>query len=556
MNTDKFKVPVSMLTPSVDPTQLGFEDTSELEPLTDIIGQERAVEALEFGLSMKSPGFNLYVSGPVGTGKATLVRQMVKRLAQAAPAPSDWCYVNNFQDPSRPASLSFAAGQGCAFKRDMAAFIDSLRRDIPAAFESKKYLDAKAKLHDETEAKKKLFFQELTQLSLTRGFGFDETPAGFGLVPLKDGHPMTSEALEAMTEQEQQDLNERRLALEGEIREFHVRLHTLDKEVEHQLRHLDRQVVTNVLEGRYETMRRTYQDLPSVCAYLERVQDNIVHHYKDFLPHEGPALPIPGLEFRRPDLTRYLVNLIVEHDPANGAPVIDESHPTYTNLIGKIERRAHMGVMYTDFTEIRAPFDCVVLVKNANVGDLITPFSNASGTSGAVVTVADMSTLEVEADVSESNVAQVKPDQPVEITLDAIPGVRFRGSVSRIVPTVDRAKATVMTKVRFEQLDPRILPEMSAKVSFLSQAVSAADQQPVLAVPPQAIATRDGHEVVFRIGADDKASAVTVAKGRTLGDVVELRQAGGLKAGDRLVLSPPEGLKDQARVKVAAAGAK
>lgn len=209
-----------------------------------------------------------------------------------------------------------------------------------------------------------------------------------------------------------------------------------------------------------------------------------------------------------------------------------------------------------DFTEIRAPFDCVVLVKNANVGDLITPFSNASGTSGAVVTVADMSTLEVEADVSESNVAQVKPDQPVEITLDAIPGVRFRGSVSRIVPTVDRAKATVMTKVRFEQLDPRILPEMSAKVSFLSQAVSAADQQPVLAVPPQAIVPRDGREVVFRIGADDKASAVTVAKGRTLGDVVELRQAGGLKAGDRLVLSPPEGLKDQARVKVAAAGAK
>src|SRR3990167_8555577 len=113
-------------------------------------------------------------------------------------------------------------------------------------------------------------------------------------------------------------------------------------------------------------MRRTYQDLPSVCAYLERVQDNIVHHYKDFLPHEGPALPIPGLEFRRPDLTRYLINLIVEHDPTGGAPVIDESHPTYTNLIGKIERRAHMGVMYTDFTEIRAG-----AVLQANGGYLI-----------------------------------------------------------------------------------------------------------------------------------------------------------------------------------------
>lgn len=355
-----------MLTPTVDPTQLGFEDTSELEPLTDIIGQERAVEALEFGLSMKSPGFNLYVSGPVGTGKATLVRQMVKRLAQAAPAPADWCYVNNFQDPSRPVSLSFPAGQGCAFKRDMAAFIESLRREIPAAFEGKKYLDAKAKLHDETEAKKKVLFQELTKLSLTRGFGFDETPAGFGLVPLKDGQPMTSEAMEAMTDPEQQDLTERRLALEGEIRDFHVRLHSLDKEMEQQRRHLDHQVVTNVLEGRYETMRRTYAELPSVCAYLERVQDNILHHYKDFLPHEGPALPIPGLELRRPDMTRYLVNLIVEHEVNSGAPVIDESHPTYTNLIGKIERHAHMGVMYTDFTEIRAG-----AVLQANGGYLI-----------------------------------------------------------------------------------------------------------------------------------------------------------------------------------------
>lgn len=355
-----------MLSPTVDPTQLGFEDTSELEPITDIIGQERAVEALEFGLSMKSPGFNLYVSGPVGTGKATLVRQMVTRLAQAAQAPFDWCYVNNFQDASRPVSLSFPAGQGCAFKRDMATFIESLRRDIPAAFESKKYLDGKAKLHDETEAKKKTLFQELTKLSLTRGFGFDETPAGFGLVPLKDGHPMTDEAMEAMTEAEQQDLNNRRLALEGEIREFHVRLHSLDKEMEHQLRHLDHQMVTNVLEGRYEAILRSYQDLPAVAAYLERVKDNIVHHYKDFLPHEGPVLPIPGLELRRPDMTRYLVNLIVEHDPTGGAPVIDESHPTYTNLIGKIERRAHMGVMYTDFTEIRAG-----AVLQANGGYLI-----------------------------------------------------------------------------------------------------------------------------------------------------------------------------------------
>ncbi|MGE0469071.1 MAG: Lon protease family protein [Nitrospira sp.] len=338
----------------IDSGQLGFEDTGELEPLTEIIGQERAVEAMEFGLNIKSPGFNLYVSGPVGTGKGTLVRQMIKRMAHAAPAPSDWCYVNNFQDPSRPTCLSLPAGQGASFKREMSGFIDGLRRDIPMAFESKKYLDAKAKLHDNIDTKKKSLFHELTELSRTRGFSFEETSVGFGIVPLKAAKPMTEADMEAMTDEEQRDLNERRKALEGEIREFHVRIHSLEKEAEQQLRHLDRQLVTHVLEGRYETMRRTYQDLQAVSSFLERARDNIVHHYKDFLPHENPHLVIPGLEFKRPDLSRFLVNLIVQRDPTEGAPVIDESHPTYTNLIGKIERRAHMGVMYTDFTEIRA----------------------------------------------------------------------------------------------------------------------------------------------------------------------------------------------------------
>ena len=204
-----------------------------------------------------------------------------------------------------------------------------------------------------------------------------------------------------------------------------------------------------------------------------------------------------------------------------------------------------------DNTEIRAPFDGVVLVKNANVGDMITPFSSATGSQGAVVTMADMSTLEVEADVSESNVGRVRIDQPVEIALDALPNERFRGSVSRIVPTVDRAKATVMTKVRFDKLDPRVLPEMSAKVVFLTQRPSDADQKPVLAVNPKTLADRDGRKVVLRV-AGDTLQAVPVTPGRTLGDVTEV--GGALKAGDRLVLSP--GDKLQAGSKVALTGAK
>jgi predicted ATP-dependent protease len=315
---------------------------------TEIIGQPRAVEALELGLNMRSPGFNLYVSGPVGTGKGTLVRQMVKRLAQAAPAPSDWCYVNNFQDPSRPICLALLNGQGASFKRDMSAFIDGLRRDIPLAFESKTYLDAKAKLRDEIDSKKKSLFQELTELSRTRGFGFEETSVGFGIVPLKAGKPMTDTDIEAMTDEEQQDLNERRRALEGEIREFHVRIHGLEREAEHQLRHLDRQLVTSIMENHYATMWRTYQVMGVIASFLERVRNAHRAPLQRLSSTRRPAIAIPGLEFRRPDMSRFLVNLIVQQDPTAGIPVIDESHPTYTNLIGKIERRAHMGVMYTD----------------------------------------------------------------------------------------------------------------------------------------------------------------------------------------------------------------
>ena len=202
-----------------------------------------------------------------------------------------------------------------------------------------------------------------------------------------------------------------------------------------------------------------------------------------------------------------------------------------------------------DYALIRAPFDGVVLVKNANVGDIITPFSSAAGSQGAVVTMADMSTLEVEADVSESNLAKVQAGAPVEITLDALPDARFRGSVVGIVPTVDRAKATVMTKVRFETLDSRILPEMSAKVTILSQPATDADQIPVLSVNPQAIVERNGKRVVLRLKGDT-VEAVDVTSGRRIGDGVEIK--GALKSGEKLVLAPSDKVQPGVRVAVAA----
>ena len=210
-------------------------------------------------------------------------------------------------------------------------------------------------------------------------------------------------------------------------------------------------------------------------------------------------------------------------------------------------RNAEVAV---DYTQIRAPFDGVILSKTANVGDLVTPFSSATDSKGAVVSMADMSTLEVEADVSESSLSKVHVGQPAEIVLDALPDMRFRGHISRMVPTVDRAKATVMTKVRFDAIDPRVLPEMSAKVGFLSQEVTAEQQKPLVAVNPDAVVTRNGRTMVFVLR-DDKAVAVPVTPGTRIGDVTSI--TGSVKSGEKAVLHPPETLADGMAVKTAAA---
>jgi RND family efflux transporter MFP subunit len=209
------------------------------------------------------------------------------------------------------------------------------------------------------------------------------------------------------------------------------------------------------------------------------------------------------------------------------------------------ERGATVNV---DYTVIRAPFDGVILSKSANVGDIVTPFSSAADSKGAVVTMADMSTLEVEADVSEASLSKVKAGQPCEIVLDALPDIRFRGVISRMVPTVDRAKATVMTKVKFVDNDSRILPEMSAKVSFLSREVTKEQQRPLLAVNPDAVVQREGRSVVYVVK-DGTLTQTAVVTGARIGDVLALT---GVQSGDKVVLKPDEKMKTGTPVNVLA----
>ena len=211
------------------------------------------------------------------------------------------------------------------------------------------------------------------------------------------------------------------------------------------------------------------------------------------------------------------------------------------------QANARAAEVAVEQTLIRAPFDGVVLTKNANVGDILTPFSSAAESKGAVVSMADMATLEVEADVSESSLGQIKPGQPCEIQLDALPDERFRGRVSRLVPTVDRSKATVLTKIEIIDRDPRVLPEMAAKVVFLSREVTQPERQPRLVVSAQAITQRESKPVVFALSGT-VARMLPVTPGDKIGDAIVIT---ALKAGERVVLNPPANLQDGSHVKLA-----
>jgi RND family efflux transporter MFP subunit len=200
-----------------------------------------------------------------------------------------------------------------------------------------------------------------------------------------------------------------------------------------------------------------------------------------------------------------------------------------------------------EYTLIRAPFDAVVLTKDADVGDIVTPLGAAANAKAAVVTIADMSSLEVEADVSESNLSQIRLGQPCEIQLDALPDRRFRGMIHMIVPTADRSKATVMVKVRFIDKDSRILPEMSAKVAFLARLAKPDEQKPRTALHQTALINRKNGKVVFLVK-EDRVVETSVTLGSPMGDMVGV--LGGVKVGDRVVLNPPDGLKNGSKIKI------
>ncbi len=356
MASNQHELSTEQLRRRSDPAQFPFETTAEVEPLEGVIGQERAVRAIRFGLDIDSPGYNVFVAGLSGTGKGSIVRRFLTQLSADEPIPDDAFYVHDFEDPDSPRILFLPAGRGHELRADMVELIEDLQEQVPKAFEGKEYEEQRRRTAERHQDRKQELLDKLEGVARERSFELKSTPMGFRTVPIRDGKPLTQEEYEGMEEKQRADLDERMEKLEKEVRAVMAEVKVVDQAMKEQLRDLNQQVAMNVLGNLMLDLRKRYLEFSKVSEYLEAVQKDIVDNIEHFRETEEPAMPIPGLRLPRqePDLSRYEVNVVVDNSHTEGAPVVFERNPTFANLVGRIERRAQFGALLTDFTMIRA----------------------------------------------------------------------------------------------------------------------------------------------------------------------------------------------------------
>ncbi|NSW83412.1 MAG: AAA family ATPase [Syntrophothermus sp.] len=352
-----------------DPEEFPFASTAELEPLEGIIGQERAVKSVEFGLDIKSEGYNIFLAGISGTGKVTLARNLVEKRAQQDPAPFDWCYVFNFRNPDRPRLLQLPAGKGRRLARDMDRLVNNLRKMISKAFESQHFEMHRNRILGSFLDSTNLMYQKLEKMAQAEGFTISRSQHGISTIPLRDGKPLDQEEFATLDDETKQELLERSKALQEKINEAMREYKELERTVREKMRVLEVETARSVMVPYFAALYETYRDYAKVIFYLEEVHQDVLENLELFAGQQEET-QFPAALFRRIDkkaaFKRYKVNVLVDNEGRDYAPVVYETNPTYANLFGTIEYESEFGILSTDFTRVRAG-----AVHRANGGYLI-----------------------------------------------------------------------------------------------------------------------------------------------------------------------------------------
>ncbi len=343
-------------------SDLPFEVVSELADAPGLIGQERAVEAIAFAVAMRRKGYNLYALGPAGTGKRTVVEELVRRQAANEPTPPDWCYVNNFAEPQKPAALSLPPGRGAGLKEGMKGLIDELRQALPAAFERDDYRARREVIDQRFKERNEEAFNDLQKRAESQGITLLRTPMGLALAPRRDGKVLTPEMFEALPESERSRIQRDLETVQNELEALMRKVPEWEREHREAVRALNRETTGAAIALMMDELRGGYRDLPEVARYLESVERDIKENADDFLGPPAPpgmpsGMPVPpqleqALDEER--FRRYQVNVIVDNGGLKGAPVVYEDNPTHQTLVGRVEHMARFGALVTDFNLLAA----------------------------------------------------------------------------------------------------------------------------------------------------------------------------------------------------------
>jgi predicted ATP-dependent protease len=339
-----------------DETQFSFETTEELPPLAATVGQERALAAIELGLRAQNDGSHLFVSGPAGTGRSFAVRKCLEGLTPQQPVPPDWCHLHNFQEPDRPIIFSLPPGRGRALSRDLERFTEACRIEIPKAFDSDSYRQRREAIHQAREGARESALEEAGKSARELGFLLEMTPVGVATIPLRDGRPLPTDEFARLSDSERQEISQRAERVEAEIAGALRQIRRTHRDEQEATEALDKEVAAFAVGHLIDDLRDDYEDLPRVQQHLNDIRDDLLQHFRDFLPRE--ALPGPAMAMLQAHqeevFSRYQANVLVDNSQTNGAPVLFESNPTYYNLLGRTDYRAQFGAMVTDFTMVKA----------------------------------------------------------------------------------------------------------------------------------------------------------------------------------------------------------
>ncbi|MCM8802477.1 MAG: AAA family ATPase, partial [Candidatus Omnitrophica bacterium] len=351
---EKYKVNLEYLKQKYDLKFLNFETTEEVPPLEGIIGQERAKRALEFGLKIKSKGYNIFVTGITGSGRTTSVEQAVKKIAEQGKTPDDWCYVYNFTNPDTPNILRFPPGKANEFKKDMEDLVNEIKVELPKKFESEVYEEHRNQIIKDFQNKRNQLLDQIERSAKNSGFQIKQTPSGIVFIPLIEGQPIKEEDLEKLTDETKEEIRKKQEMLYEELNDVLRKIRDLEKDAKLKLNKIEKETAEFTISPRIQELKEKYINFEDVCKYLDDVEKDMIENIDDFKEKKEIEL-FPGLKLpdKESSLYRYTVNVLIDNSQTKGAPVVKETNPTAYNLCGRIEYRPHFGAMVTDFTMIK-----------------------------------------------------------------------------------------------------------------------------------------------------------------------------------------------------------